>query len=79
MSTHAVIQATPEFDAKRLGKFDGMLIPLERRKYVALTSIMLVIDGVGYRAHPTKAEVQVNGGTHATVFHVSPIPVQVET
>lgn len=74
--THAVIHPTVAFPAEKLGKFNLALIPLEKERFVPLTSMILVIDGVGYRAHHTGIRTTVKG-EQCVVYHVSPIPVQV--
>jgi hypothetical protein len=90
-ATHVVIRPTQQFPAAKLGKFNGALFPLGRfdsevsRVGMPLASIMLVIDGVGYRAHPTTVVENVADARSdwssmwAQVYEVSPIPVQVET
>lgn len=74
--THAVIHPTADFPAARLGKFDQALIPLNKTRFVPLTSMMIVIEGMGYYAHPTGIRTTV-AGKQCIVYHVSPIPVQV--
>jgi hypothetical protein len=74
--THALIEPTGEFNDARLGKFARALISLESDRFTTLSSILLVIDGMGYRAFPTSTRKVVNG-VHAVVYHVIPTPVHV--
>ena len=82
--THAIVRPTAEFPAEKLGKFDGAMFPLDNtpgtrlKGYLTLASIVLVIDEVGYRAHPTSKREDKDGVT-CVVFHASPTPCVVKT
>lgn len=77
--THAVIRPTSDFSEEQLGKFNGVMFALQKTKFVPLASIMLVIDGVGYRAHPTGRKETVNEDVRCIVYHVDPTPCEVKT